>query len=115
MTEVEPEFINLTLDREDKKEIAIRIRNIDRDYLFGAVEFSTGFDSMFLSEASFGVDPKLNQETAIILHIDASKITPGQNYNTSVEIASNAENGEISIPVTVRVYRNPLKLLLHCG
>ena len=107
--EVEPESIYLSLDREETKEIKIRIRNTNRGYLFGSVELSERNDGMSLPNSNFGLDHKLKEETLLSLNIDASKMTPGRNYHTTLEITANAGNGDISVPITVGVYRNPLK------
>lgn len=107
--EVEPETISLSLDREETKEIKIQIRNANRGYLFGSVELSERNKGMSLSASKFGLDYKLEEVTILSLNIDASKLTPGRNYQTTLEITSNAGNGDISVPITVGVYRNPLK------
>ena len=104
---ITPEAISLRLQREEKKDIAVKIKNLSRGYLFGTVDFDKPVEGLSLNTGNFGVHHSDNREVELVVNIDASLMEYGSTYRTSIIINSNAEGGSVSIPLEIEVYRSP--------
>ncbi len=128
----EPEELKLTLEKSEKRKVQVRVDNIGRGYLFGALELEKPVDGLSLSQSTIGASgnsggkntinyrkpstypnesgekSKTDFEATLTLEIDASLMAPGKTYHTSIVINSNASNSKTFIPVTISVYRKPM-------
>lgn len=93
---------------EESRKHTIRIVNTGRGCLFGTISFLHKIDGLSLSENKFEINSKFKREIVFTLSIDMSQIAPGERYQTSIVISSNASKGDLVIPVTIEAYRYPL-------
>ncbi len=98
---VEPEGITLRLDKGDRTEVAIRIRNEGRGYLAGGVELEDDVPGLELSSHHFGLDSKAQQQADVTLAVDAGALDSGKEYRTSVVLSTNGDPDRIVVPVSL--------------
>ncbi len=86
---VESQNIKLRLDKGEKKEIPLLIRNRGRGYLSGTIEISKNVPGLELSDHRFSVGGK--EELSVNLRVDTEEMVSRRHYYSSLEINTKEE------------------------
>ncbi|NLJ34015.1 MAG: DUF4115 domain-containing protein [Firmicutes bacterium] len=104
LTQVRPRRLAVKLrERNERRELTLRIRNGGRGYLSGSIELTNSIPGLELSSGRFGVDGRDRQEAQIAIHINGSQLEPGRRYNTSLLLLTNGEPERIEVSLAVQL------------